>query len=148
MIGGERRMTMLQEHNLTDARKGLSSLYDEVFNTYKPTIIKRKKTEEVLLLRVDLQKMLLSRFSLKPEVITENDKTITLALDNLEIFVNGATLEDAIHELITDLKYYSQDYIQRSQLFLHAPNRRAHFPYVLRVLLCEKDEDIRDLLEL
>lgn len=138
---------MLSKHNLTDARKGLSSLYDEVFNTFRPTIIKRKKSEEVLLLRVDLQKMLLSHFSLKLEVISEDDKSITLALDHLEIFVNGTTLEDAIQELIADLKYYSHDYIQRSQLFLHAPNRRAHFPYVLRVLLCETDEEIRDLLE-
>lgn len=141
-------MTMLPELNLTDAHKGLSSLYDEVFNTFKPTIIKRKKTEEVLLLRVDLQKMLLSHFSLKPEVISEDDQSITLAIDHLEIFVNGTTLEDAIQELISDLKYYSQDYIQRSQLFLHASNRRPHFPYIFRVLLCETDEEIRDLLEL
>ncbi len=141
-------MSMLPEHNFTDARKGLSSLYDQVFNSFKPAIIKRKKAEEVLLLRVDLQKMLLSHFSLKPEVILEDDKSVTLALDHLEIFVNGGSLEDAIQELIADLKYYSQDYIQRSQLFLHAPNRRAHFPYILRVLLCETDKEIRDLLEL
>lgn len=141
-------MTMLTEHNLTEARKELSSLYDAVFNTYKPTIIKRKKTEEILLLRVDLQKMLLTHFSLKPEVIPEDDQSITLALDHLEIYVNGATLEDAVKELISELKYYARDYIERSQLFLHAPNRRAHFPYVLRVILCETDEEVRDLLEL
>lgn len=141
-------MTMLSELNLTDARKGFSSLYDEVFNTFKPAIIKRKKSEEVLVLRVDLQKMLLSHFSLKPEVVSEDDNSITLALDQLEIYVNDANLEEAIKELITDLKFYAQDYIQRSQLFLHAPNRRGHFPYVLRVLLCENDEEIRNLLEL
>lgn len=141
-------MTMLTEHNLTEARKGLSLLYDEVYNAFKPTIIRRKKTEEILLLRVDLQKMLLTYFPLKPEIIPEDDKSITLALDHLEIFVNGVTLEEAVQELISDLKYYSQDYIQRSQLFLHAPNRRAHFPYVLRILLCDTDEEIRDLLEL
>ncbi len=140
-------MTMLSELNLTDARKSFSSLYDDVFNNFKPTVVKRKKTEEVLLLRVDLQKMLLSHFSLKPEIIYEDDTSITLALDSLDIFVNNTTLDKAINELIQDLKLYSQDYIERSQLFLHAPNRRSHFPYVLRIMLCENDEEIRSLLE-
>ena len=46
---------MLSELNLTEARKGFSSLYDRVFNTFKPTVITRKGSEQVLLLRVDLQ---------------------------------------------------------------------------------------------
>lgn len=45
------------------------------------------------------------------------------------------------------LKAYAQDYSARPQLFLQAPNRKSHFPYVLRVLLCENDEEIRGLLE-
>ncbi len=141
-------MTMLSELNLTEARKEFSSLYDQVFNSFKPTIIKRKKTEEVLVLRVDQQKMLLANYSLKPEIIEENDGSITLALDNLEIYSSGSSLEDAINELVEDLKIYASDYLQRSQLFLNAPNRKSHFPYILRVLLCDSDKDIRDLLEL
>ena len=56
---------MLSELNLTEARKSFSSLYDQVFNTYKPTIINRKKSEQVLVLRVDLQKMLFITFFFK-----------------------------------------------------------------------------------
>ncbi|MCR4441493.1 MAG: exoribonuclease R [Peptococcaceae bacterium] len=139
---------MLYELNLTDARKEFSSLYDQVFNMYKPAIIKRKKSEEVMVLRVDQQKMLLSNFSLKPEIIKEDDSSITLALDDLELYSNGSNLDEAISGLVDDLKIYASDYIQRSQLFLNAPNRKSHFPYVLRVLLCETDEEIRQLLEL
>ena len=139
---------MLSELNLTDARKEFSSLYDQVFNSFKPTIIKRKKSEEVIVLRVDQQKMLLVYYSLKPEIITEDDGTITLALDSLEIYANGPSLEDAINDLVEDLKIYAADYLQRSQLFLNAPNRKSHFPYILRVLLCDSDKEIRDLLEL
>ena len=141
-------MTMLSELNLTDARKEFSSLYDQVFNLFKPTIIKRKKSEEIMLLRVDQQKMLLAYYSLKPVIITENDGSITLALDNLEIYSNGSSLEEAIKDLIDDLKIYALDYLEHSQLFLNAPNRKSHFPYVLRVLLSDSDDEIRDLLEL
>lgn len=139
---------MLTELNLTDARKSFSSLYDEVFNTFKPTIVKRKKSEEILLLRVDLQKMLLSTFSLQPEILVEDDNTVTLTINELDIYANANTKEEAINELVIDLKQYAQDYIQRSQLFLHSPNRRQHFPYVLRIILCDTDDEIRDLLEL
>lgn len=139
---------MLAELQFTEARKEFSTLYNEVFNSYRPIIVKRKQTEEVIVLRTDLQKMLLSGFCLKPEVLHETDGSITLALDQLDIFVNAASLEEAIKELIEDVKTYAQDYMQRSQLFFNAPNRRSHFPYVLRVLLCEKDEEIRGILEL
>ena len=139
---------MLNQLNLTDARKSFSSLYDEVFNAFRPAVIKRKNTEEVLLLRTDLQKMLLSHFSLKPEVIIEEDNSVTLALDVLEMYVNSTTKEKAIDELVQDLKIYANDYIERSNLFLHSPNRKSHFPYVLRIMLCENDDEIKDLLEL
>lgn len=137
---------MLAELNITDARKEFSNLYDNVFNAYKPMIIKRKQTEEVLVLRADLQKMLLSTYSLKPEILHEEDNSITLSLDQLEMYVNGQTMDDAINQLINELKIYAQDYIERSQLFLNAPNRRSHFPYVLRILLSENEEEIRNLL--
>lgn len=139
---------MLAELNITDARKKFSSLYDQVFNAFKPAIIKRKQTEEVLVLRVDLQKMLLSNYSLKPAIITEDDGSVTLALDVLELYVNSNTLGEAVDELVSDLKFYASDYLQRSQLFLNAPNRKSHFPYILRVLLCDSDEELSELLEL
>ncbi len=139
---------MLSEINITDARKDLSSLYDNVFTFYKPSIIKRKKTEEVLLLRADLQKMLLSSFRLKPEILHEKDGSITLALDQLEIAVNNQTLDLAVNELVNDLKLYAEDYFNRSQLFLNSPNRKSHFPYLLRIMLCESDSEIKSILEL
>jgi len=139
---------MLTELNFTDARKSFSSLYDDIFNSFKPMIIKRKKTEEIVALRVDLQKMLLANFSLKPETINEDDNSITLALDQLDMYVNSDNLEKAKTELVKDLKYYAQDYIDRSQLFLHSPNRRVHFPYILRILLCNSDDEVLDLLEI
>lgn len=141
-------MSMLTEFKFTDARKDFSSLYSQVYNTFKPALIIRNQREEVLILRTDLQKLLLSKFSLKPEVLPEENGSVTLALNELEIYSNAETLEDAINELIDELKFYAQDYIERSQLFLNAPDRRRHFPYILRILLAENDEEIRNLLEL
>ena len=141
-------MTMLAELQFTEARNQFSTLYDSVFNSFNPTIINRKQTEQVALLRVDLLKMVLEDYKLSPEVIKEDDDSITLALDSLELYSNNSTLDLAAIDLIDDLKLYAKDYMDRSQLFLQSPNRKSHFPYVLKVLLCDNDEEIRTLLGL
>ncbi len=138
---------MLSEFQFTEARNDFSNLYNEVYNALKPVIVRRKQKEQVLLMRIDLQKVLLEEFKLKPKKLTENDGSITLALDEIELYVNADTTEKAVEELIQDIKNYAQDYIQRPQLFLNAPNRRSHFPYILRVLLCDNDDEIKSLLE-
>ena len=141
-------MTMLSELQFTEARNQFSTLYDSVFNSFSPAIIKRKQTEQVALLRVDLLKMILNDYKLNPEIIHEEDSSITLALDSLEIYTNNSTIDLAAKDLVEDLKIYAQDYMERSQLFLHAPNRKSHFPYVLKILLCDNDEEICTLLGL
>lgn len=141
-------MSMLSEFKFTDARSNLTGLYNKVYNDGQPVIVKRRQTEEVLLLRADLQKLLLDKYVFKPEVLHEDDGSVTLAMDDLELYANGGTIEEAAQDFVQDLKLYARDYVQRLQLFLNAPNRRSHFPYVLRVLLCDSDEEIRRLLEL
>ena len=139
---------MLSELQFTEARNQFSTLYDSVFNSFNPTIIKRKQTEQVALLRVDQLKMVLVDYKLNPEIIKEDDGSITLALDSLEMYANNLTLDLAFSDLLEDLKFYAQDYMDRSQLFLQAPNRKSHFPYVLKVLLCDNDKEILALFGL
>ena len=139
---------MLAEYQFTEARKDFSGLYNRVFNALTPVVIRRKQNEEVLVIRPDLEQEILTRYSLKPEVIMEDDGSITLALDDLELAVNAPTKDEAIRELVVDLKLYACDFMERSQLFLNSPNRRQHLPYLLRVLLCNSDAEIRSLLEL
>jgi hypothetical protein len=118
-----------------------------VWHQFLPAVVKRHQTEEVLLVRRDLQEDILRAYTFKPEVLQEEDGSVTLALDEIELAVNAPTFEEAIQELVREMKVYAEDYKERIQLFLHAPNRRRHFPYVLRIWLCDSDEEIRSLLE-
>lgn len=138
---------MLAEYQFTEARRELSGIYNRVFNALTPVVIKRKQNEQVLVIRPDLEQEILARYSLKPEVLQEDDGSITMALDALELAVNAPTKEESLQALVEDLKFYARDYMERSQLFLHSPNRRQHLPYLLRVLLCNSDAEIRSLLE-
>lgn len=84
-------MTMLTELQFTEARSQFSTLYDSVFNSFSPAIVKRKQTEQIAMLRVDLLKMVLEDYKLNPEIIQEDDGSITLALDALEVYINNST---------------------------------------------------------
>lgn len=139
---------MLTGIKFTEARKTFTELFNDVWYQSLPVIINRKQTEEVLLLRRDLQQYLLHAYTLKPEVLPENDGSVTVALDMIDIAVNAPILDEAIEELVKELKIYAEDYRDNINLFLNAPNRKGHFPYVLRIWLCDNDREIEEILEL
>ncbi|RJQ32067.1 MAG: exoribonuclease R [Peptococcaceae bacterium] len=139
---------MLNEVQFTSARKSFTELFDNVWHRSLPAVIKRHQAEEVLLLRRDMQQDILQAYKLTPEVLPEENGSVTLALNELDLAVNASTFEEAVNELIRDMKIYAEDYRERPQLFLNAPNRKGHFPYLLRVWLCNDDQEIRSLLEI
>lgn len=139
---------MLIETNFTNARKDLTELYNRAWNELQPTIIKRKQTEEVLMLRKDQLQDILSVYNITPQILPETDGSITMVIEGLDIAVNGPTKDVAINALIEDLKIYAEDYQSNLQLFLHAPERKEHFPYMLKLWMCSSDEDIKALLEI
>lgn len=87
---------MLAEVKFTEARNDFSNLYNKVYNELNPVIVRRKQTEQVILLPIDLQKLLLEEYKLTPKKLSEDDGSITLALDEMEIYANADTIENAI----------------------------------------------------
>lgn len=136
----------LTEASFSEARSQLSRLFDEVIEGLRPVLIRRKGREEALLLRRDNLEVLLEPFTLTAQVMREEDGSTTIAIDELEWAVNAPTREAAVQELLDDLRHYAGDYLERAPVFLRAPNRRTHFPFVLRILLASTDEQIRRML--
>ena len=81
--------------------------------------------------------------ALRAQVIHEDDGSVTVAVDRLEWAVNAPSQEAAVRELIQDLRQYAEDHVTRAELYLRAPNRRGHFPYVLQILQAATDERVR-----
>ena len=136
----------LTEASFSEARSQFSRLFDEVIEDLRPVLIRRKGREEALLLRRDDLEVLLEPFTLTAQVMREKDGSITVAVDELEWAVNAPTREAALRQVLDDLRHYAGDYLARAPVFLRAPNRRTHFPYVLRILLASTDEQIRRML--
>lgn len=64
-----------------------------------------------MLLRKDIFRTMLEMFPLKAELLEEEDGSVTLALDQLDMAVNAPSLQQAVEEIVRELKIYARDYI-------------------------------------
>lgn len=134
---------MLAPTRFSEARSRLSQLFDEAVEERRPILIRRgARQEAVLVSREDLD-ALLRTFTLRPQVLSEDDGSVTITVDELDWAVNAGSLEEAVGALVADLRHYAEDYLERAPLFLRAPNRSSHFPYVLKIALARDEDKIR-----
>lgn len=134
---------MLVPTRFSEARSRFSQLFDEAVEELRPVLVRRGARQEAVLVgREDLD-ALLAPFTLRPQVLREGDGSVTITVDELDWAVNAASVEEAASALVTDLRQYAEGYLERASLFLRAPNRRPHFPYVLKISLARDEEEIR-----
>lgn len=126
----------------------LAEIIDQAYVSCPPAIISTRSGEEIVLLQRDLLQEILKSHSLKPEVLPEDNGSITIALDELEIYINNATKESAPNDLINDLKIYAEDYCNQFELYFNSVNRRQHILYILRILLYTTSDEIKALLDI
>lgn len=141
-------MTMLAEMKFTDVRNNFTNVIDRV-QRLSPVVVKPRKQSETytFLLNEALVQQLLQEITLKVKWFQEEDGSITLGLDELELYVNGDTEDKALEELAEDAMAYAQDYMREPERYFNAPNRRHHFPYLFKVLLCNNKEEVKQLLK-
>ena len=70
-------------------------------------------------------------------VYTEDDGSITLSMDDMDLAVNAPSKEAAIKALCRDMVEYAEEYCKAFAVYSAAPNRAAHAPLV---------EELRDAL--
>ena len=67
-------------------------------------------------------------------VYTEDDGSITLSMDDMDLAVNAPTKEAAIKALCRDMVEYAEEYRKAFAMYSAAPNRAAHAPLVKEIL--------------
>ena len=123
---------MLQAMNATDVRKDWSTVVDNTVRV-KPQFFKR--TRDYLFLS-DLRFMeeLLSGYSYSAVRLDEEDGSVTLALNEIDLVENGTDESDARARLAAAILEYAEDYYSDFSYWGSAPNRASHIPYVFKAL--------------
>lgn len=74
--------------------------------------------------------------------LTKEDDIIVGTLEGFDIVVYGESEQEVIQKLAEGLLEYAQEYVNDFKLFYNAPNRKDHYPYVMKILLSSNIEEI------
>jgi len=141
MYDGGEGVVYMQTVNATEVRNNFSYYIDTVIRE-KPIAVKRNR--DVLLLFSDqMVKDLLQDLTIQAELTMEDGVIVGTVFD---LVVCGESKQEVIQKLAEDLLEYAQDYVNDFKLFYNAPNRKDHYPYVLRILLSSTIEEIKGLI--
>lgn len=126
----------------TDARKDWSQLIDDVVRE-KPQFIRRTR-DNVLMSDLNLIKEMLDIYTFSASKYVEDNNSVTLSLNEIDLVVNGDTEDDAKKKLAADILEYAEDYYNDFPYWSTKPNRKKHIPYVIKALILEDINMIGD----
>ena len=123
---------MLQLMNATDVRNDWSSVVDATVRV-KPQFFKRTR-DYVFLSDFHFMEELLTGYSYSAIQMEEEDGSVTLALNEIDLVENGRDERDARSKLASSILEYAEDYYSDFSYWGSAPNRKSHIPYVFKAL--------------
>lgn len=130
--------------NSTDVRKDFSAIVDRAVRE-KPQFIKRTR-DYMVLSDVHFFESLLCGYSFTAERFVEDDASVTLSLNELDLVENGLSDDDAKQKLAKAILDYAEDFYKDFSYWGSAPNRKEHIPYVFKVLALDDVEKIGELI--
>lgn len=143
MYDGGEGVVYMQTVNASEVRNNFSYYIDTVVRE-KPIAVKRNR-DVLLFLSDQMVKDLLRDLTIQAELIKE-DGTIVGTLEGFDIVVYGKSEQEVMQKLAESLLEYAQDYLNDFKLFYNAPNRKGHYPYVLKTLLASTIDEIKGFI--
>lgn len=131
--------------NATDARKTWSLVVDQVIRE-KPKFIKRTR-DYMILSDVRFLEVLLSGYYFSAERFVEEDGSITLSLNEIDIVENGKSEEETKQKLAQSIIDYAEDFYSDFQYWGSATNRISQIPYVFKALILDDVNKIGDQIK-
>lgn len=143
-------MYSFNEKSISEAKQDLPGIVREAANGYETVARNFKSTRDtrVSILSTDiLEEILDAGFKFHP--IVEEDPEIhgwTVALPDLLLHGDGATLYEALQDLAENLMDYASDYMSRVDFFRQIENRRGHFPYLRRIIRFTEIQKVMEVI--
>jgi len=130
--------------NATTARNEWSTLVESVVRE-KPAIIKRTRDYLFLSNMNDLESIL-AAYTFHAETLIENDGSVTISLDEIDLVENAPDMPGAVSKLAKAILEYSEDYYNEFSYWSRG-NRKVHIPYVFKALILNDVNKIGGLIK-
>ncbi|MFN0154370.1 MAG: hypothetical protein ACKVUT_08310 [Gaiella sp.] len=131
--------------SVSDARRRWADVFTQAVGRGSPVAIERGGDEHGLLIGFEELRLLLDRFPFTTETFFE-EGAVSLWVPELALYGRGATFVEAQADLADEVRAYVDEFLGDARLYLRAPNRREHFPWVLRAYVAEAIGALDDVL--
>lgn len=129
----------------TAIRKEWSLACDSVIHD-KPKFIKRTR-DRMWFSNLDTIMEILEAYQFTAQKYVEDDGSITLSLNEIDLIENGEDEKDARLKLSGSILEYSLDYYNDYATYSHSPNRKKHIPYIFKALIIDSPEKLGDMIQ-
>ncbi len=134
---------MLQCLYSSEARKQFGETLDKIDENQIPVEVKKKvagRTKDFIFLSKESYLSILDQIKFFVKETREEDGSVTLELESLNLLAWGDSLEEALDDLVEDMVQYAEEYQSDIQMYLNSPNRKSHYLYLLKVWSHNKEE--------
>ena len=128
----------------TQARNEWSTMIDSVIRE-KPKFIKRTR-DYMFLSDIGIIENLLTAYTFHAEIFSEDDGSITLSLDEIDLVENGPNQHDTLLKLSAAILEYAKDYYEDFSYWSKG-SRKLHIPYVLKALILNDPQKIGGFIQ-
>lgn len=90
---------------------------------------------------------ILSAYKFTANRYVEDDGSITLSLNEIDLIENGENEQAARVALGNAILEYSADYYNDYALYSHSLNRKGHIPYIFKALIMDSPEKIGESIQ-
>lgn len=135
---------MLMEQ-ATTVRKEWSAVCDSVIHE-KPKFIKRTR-DKMWFSNLETISEILEVYHFTTLKYIEDDNTITLSLNEIDLIENGRNEQEARLNMGKAILDYALEYYNEYQMYSRSPNRKKHIPYIFKALIIDDPEKIGDMLQ-
>ncbi len=129
----------------TQVRKEWSTVIDDVVRVH-PVLVKRTH-DEIMLTNIETLRDILDIYKFTAVKYTEDDGSITLSLNELDLVENAPTLKEAKEAMGNAIVEYATEFYDDYLVWSTAPNRKSHIPYIYKALLAENSKRIGEEIE-
>lgn len=126
----------------SEVREKFSEFIDNVIYQ-SPKIVNRRR-DNFLAINTEHLLPLVEHVRLHVNLEQDEDGKFISSFDEIpDLLGYGESVQESLDELVKDLVEYAHDYLTESfSLYMKAPNRKEHFPYVLKVMMQSDLEQI------
>lgn len=135
---------MLMEQ-ATKVRKEWSAVCDSVIHD-KPKFIKRTR-DKMWFSNLETMSDILSAYQFTADRFVEDDGSITLSLNEIDLIENGADEQAARLALGNAILEYSMEYYNDYAFYSKSPNRKGHIPYIFKALIVDNAEELGESIK-